>query len=92
MENNPKNNSYFNTATGRYLGISDGYFLYGGNPDWVYSYCKPCWIKEIQKILPSLGLATKDTQETISSLKNNISDLENKLNNKENEILQIKKN
>ena len=29
MENNPKNNSYFNTTTGRYLGISDGYFLYG---------------------------------------------------------------
>ena len=44
MESNPQNKSYFNTTTGRYLGISDGYFLYGGNPDWVYSYCKPCWI------------------------------------------------
>lgn len=29
--------------TGRYLGISDGYFLYGANPDWVYCYCLPCW-------------------------------------------------
>ena len=63
MENNPSNNSYFNTTTGRYLGISDGYFLYGDNPNWVYSYCKPCWIKEIQKILPRLGLKPSDNQQ-----------------------------
>ena len=29
--------------TGRYLGIVDGYFLYSGNPYWVYVYCKKCW-------------------------------------------------
>ena len=63
MENNPSNNSYFHTTTGRYLGISDGYFLYGDNPNWVYSYCKPCWIKEIQKILPRLGLKPSDNQQ-----------------------------
>ena len=61
MENNPQNNSYFNTTTGRYLGISDGYFLYGNNPNWVYSYCHSCWVKEIQKLLPSIGLDNKDT-------------------------------
>ena len=55
METNYKNDNYFNTTTGRYLGISDGYFLYGDSPNWVYSYCKPCWIKEIKKILPKLN-------------------------------------
>ena len=77
MESNSSNTSYFNTTTGRYLGISDGYFLYGGNPNWVYSYCKPCWIKEIQKILPSLGISN--------------SDLQNKLQNKQKECDEYKK-
>jgi hypothetical protein len=56
MESNASNNAYFNTTTGRYLGIGDGYFLYGGNPNWVYSYCYPCWIVQIKGILPSLGI------------------------------------
>lgn len=33
--------------TGRYLGISDGYFLYSGSPNWVYCYCYDCWQKQI---------------------------------------------
>jgi hypothetical protein len=33
--------------TGRYLGISDGYFLYGESAHWVYCYCKSCWEKSI---------------------------------------------
>lgn len=60
MENNPQNNSYFSSTTEKYLGISDGYFLYGNNSNWVYSYCHSCWVKEIQKLLPSIGLNNKD--------------------------------
>ena len=91
MESNPQNNSYFNTTTGRYLGISDGYFLYGNNSNWVYSYCHSCWIKEIQKLLPSIGLDNKDSQKTISDLQNTINELKNKLEIKENEIIEIQK-
>ena len=91
MESNSSNNNYFSWTTGRYLGISDGYFLYGGNPNWVYSYCKPCWIKEIEKILPSLGLAPKNQENLISEYKNKTSELQNIINSKENEIRQLKK-
>ena len=91
MENNPQNNSYFSSTTGRYLGISDGYFLYGNNPNWVYSYCHSCWVKEIQNLLPSIGLGNKDSQKTISALQNTINELKNKLEIKENEIIEIKK-
>ena len=89
-ENNSNNNSYFNTTTGRYLGISDGYFLYGDNPNWVYSYCKPCWIKEIEKILPRLGL--KEDQNQINQIKNKNLELQNKIKEKDNEIEQLKIN
>ncbi|KAM3147555.1 hypothetical protein pb186bvf_000362 [Paramecium bursaria] len=34
-------------STGRYLGVTDGYFLYSESPNWVYCYCKPCWQKQI---------------------------------------------
>ena len=90
MESNPSNSSYFSWTTGRYLGISDGYFLYGGNSDWVYSYCKPCWIKEIEKILPSLGLAQSNQVNLISEYKNKNSDLENIIKSKENDINKLK--
>jgi len=36
--------------TGRYLGITDGYFLYQEYPNWVYVYCKSCWQNEILKL------------------------------------------
>ena len=36
--------------TGRYLGITDGYFLYSEYPNWVYVYCKNCWQQEILKL------------------------------------------
>jgi chromosome segregation ATPase len=36
--------------TGRYLGINDGYFLYGEQPNWVYCYCKTCWQSEVLKL------------------------------------------
>ena len=54
--------------TGRYLGISDGYFLYDSQPNWVYCYCQPCWQAEILK-LPFVGnsrhqLATLQEQHT----------------------------
>ena len=91
MEFNASNTNYLSWTTGRYLGISDGYFLYGGNPDWVYSYCKPCWIKEIEKILPSLGLASGDQQNNLNEYKNKNSELQKIINNKEDEIKQLKK-
>ena len=91
MESNSNNKSYFSSTTGRYLGISDGYFLYGGSPNWVYSYCKPCWIKEIQKILPSLGLDSSNYQSQISNLNNKNSELQNIINNKNDEIKKLNK-
>ena len=91
METNPSNNNYFSWTTGRYLGISDGYFLYGDSPDWVYSYCKPCWIKEIEKILPSLGLANGDQQKIISEYKDKNAELQKIINEKEEEINKMKK-
>ena len=62
MENNPSNAGYQNSLTGRYLGVPNGYFLYYGNPNWVYSYCRPCWIKELHKLAPSIGLTTSNEQ------------------------------
>ena len=91
METNERNISYFSWTTGRYLGISDGYFLYGDSPDWVYSYCKPCWIKEIEKILPSLGLANGDQQNLISEYKDKNAELQKIINEKEEEINKMKK-
>ena len=91
MEFNASNTNYLSWTTGRYLGISDGYFLYGDNPDWVYSYCKPCWIKEIEKILPSLGLASGDQQNNLNEYKNKNLELQKIINNKEDEIKQLKK-
>lgn len=32
------------------MGIKDGFFLYGGRPDWVYVYCQACWRKEIMRL------------------------------------------
>ena len=97
MENNPANNYYLNTATGRYLGISDGYFLYGGKPDWVYSYCKTCWIQEIKKILPELGIdVTKKEESNSQSKKDDAYQIENeKLKSelaKANKIIENMKN
>ena len=99
METNPRNNSYFETTTGRYLGISDGYFLYGGNPDWVYSYCKPCWIDEIRKQLPNLGITiSENVQPLVSELKDLTGklqkeiDLVSKIKQKDAEIESLKSN
>ena len=91
MENNTNNISYFNTTTGRYLGISDGYFLYGDSPNWVYSYCKPCWIKEIQKIAPRIGIIANENNESVCNLKNKNSELENIINKKNDEIKLLNK-
>jgi small-conductance mechanosensitive channel len=41
--------------TGRYLGIKDGHFFYGAGPNWVYCYCKDCWIQQIISILPQIS-------------------------------------
>ena len=50
-------NSY--DQTGRYLGISDGYFLYSGSPNWVYCYCLECWKKQVL----SLGFVQQEIQK-----------------------------
>ena len=57
MESNTANAPYQNCSYGRYLGILDGYFLYGGSSNWVYSYCRVCWIKQIKSIIPSIGFS-----------------------------------
>ena len=91
MESNSSNTSYFNTTTGRYLGISDGYFLYGDNPNWVYSYCKPCWIKEIQKILPSLGISNSDLQNKFKLFENQLQDNQKECDKYKKEIQEKNK-
>lgn len=50
--------TYSCDKTGRYLGISDGYFLYDGDPNWVYCYCLSCW----QNAILSLPFIPKDQQ------------------------------
>ena len=89
MELNSSNNSIFNSTTRRYLGVSDGYFLNMNRPDLVYSYCKSCWIKEIEEILPRLKITSKK-QKLIFELEHKNSDLQNIIKNKENEIKQLK--
>jgi len=49
--------------TGRYLGIKDGYFLYGEQPNWVYCYCKNCWTNQIN----ALGSVTAVRQQLTTS-------------------------
>jgi chromosome segregation ATPase len=34
-------------ATGRHLGIKNGYFFYHDGPNWVYCYCLSCWKNEL---------------------------------------------
>jgi len=65
MESNSSNAKYLICPNGRYLGISDGYFFHN-KPDWVYCYCKECWIIQIK----SLNINCNNTDmTTIDSLK-----------------------
>jgi len=36
-------------TTGRFLGV-EAHFICGEHQNWVYSYCNPCWQKEIEKL------------------------------------------
>ena len=98
MENNSSNNLFFITSNGRYLGISDGYFLSKDNPNFVCCYCKPCWIKEIKKLLPKIGISVKGNKSKISNLNKKIKKLNNsikmykkKIKNKKDEIKELNK-
>eukprot|EP01083_Nonionella_stella_P073926 200218_1 len=53
--------------TGRYLGVTNGYFLHGQNPNWVYSYCQECWKKHILA-LPFVQEQIKVYKDIIGSL------------------------
>lgn len=88
MESNPSNATYHNNPNGRYLGITDGYFLYSGNANWVYCYCKTCWVKEITNLLPSLGLSNNLLTEENKKLSEEI----NKQNQKISELTTINEN
>ena len=75
--------------TGRYLGITDGYFLYGGTPYWVQCYCKTCWEKQILSLpFVSCQLTREETKQqleqkdlTINSLNSQIAALTTEKNN-----------
>ena len=89
MENNPKNNQLLNTTTGRYLGILDGYFLFADKPEWVYSYCKSCWINEIKKILPKIGINVNQNSDNNKDNNNEqIKNLQKELNETKKKIEQ----
>lgn len=53
--------------TGRYIGVTDGYFLYGNNANWVYSYCHACWEKEINQ-LPFVQQQQQELANRINAL------------------------
>ncbi|KAM3147541.1 hypothetical protein pb186bvf_000348 [Paramecium bursaria] len=53
--------------TGRYLGIPDGYFLYGVLPNWVYCYCQNCWEKQVLA-LPFVQAAIKAAPEQLQQI------------------------
>lgn len=73
--------------TGRYLGISNGYFLYGGSANWVYCYCQDCWKKHIL----SLSFVKEQFKNIKESLPQNyIPNLENKRRKFQQEIDGLK--
>ena len=68
--------------TGRYLGITNGYFLHGEHPNWVYCYCKTCWQRQILSLsFVSPKEETKTLQQQITSLQNQNTSLQQQFNN-----------
>ncbi len=53
--------------TGRYLDINDGYFLYSGQPNWVYCYCQSFWENQIAS-LPCVSSKLNDLQQQNTAL------------------------
>ena len=81
-----------NKSNGRTLGISDAYFLSGDQPNLVYSYCKSCWKKEIQEILPKLGInvASDNSKKELNQAKEIIEKQKIIINQKEEELKHLK--
>jgi chromosome segregation ATPase len=67
-------------TTGRYLGVTDGYFLYGELPNWVYCYCKPCWQQNILALsfIPN-GQQVNTLQQQLSASQQNQTNLQQQL-------------
>ena len=74
------------------LGISDAYFLSGDQPNLVYSYCKSCWKKEIQKILPKLDINvdSDNSEKELNQAKEIIEKQKIIINKKEEELKHLK--
>jgi len=71
--------------TGRYLGIQNGYFLYGGSPNWVYCYCLGCW----QSLVLQLSFVSQPISEKnakISQLETQVATLTTNYNAKVQEF------
>lgn len=51
--NLPHNSPDGNEKNGRYLGITNGYFLYDW-PNWVNCYCHTCWKAQLLELAPTI--------------------------------------
>src|SRR3990167_5460989 len=75
--------------TGRYLGVSDGYFLYGGSANWVYCYCLDCWKKHVLAL--SFVTAEINTQKaSVTTLTAQTTELNNKVSTLTTENASLK--
>ena len=73
-------------AIGRYLGVSNGYFLYNTSPNWVYCYCLECWQKEIL----ALPFVTAKITPDIAALNTTITQLTADKSSLEQQIITLK--
>jgi septal ring factor EnvC (AmiA/AmiB activator) len=74
--------------TGRYLGITDGYFLYSEGPNWVHCYCTTCWQKAILTLpfIPTVK-QVNILQQQLSASQRTQTNLQQQLNaSRQNEI------
>eukprot|EP01121_Diplochlamys_sp_Union-15-3_P012390 TRINITY_DN3704_c0_g3_i1.p1 TRINITY_DN3704_c0_g3~~TRINITY_DN3704_c0_g3_i1.p1 ORF type:complete len:406 (+),score=80.86 TRINITY_DN3704_c0_g3_i1:81-1220(+) len=71
--------------TGRYLGITDGYFLYNDQPNWVYSYCFPCWQKQILGLAFVNSVPTAQQQQQYLNTQQQYSSLQQQFNSLQRE-------
>eukprot|EP01100_Stratorugosa_tubuloviscum_P013460 TRINITY_DN674_c0_g1_i1.p1 TRINITY_DN674_c0_g1~~TRINITY_DN674_c0_g1_i1.p1 ORF type:complete len:289 (-),score=15.03 TRINITY_DN674_c0_g1_i1:77-943(-) len=75
--------------TGRYLGISDGYFLYGSS-NWVYCYCQTCWQSSINSLsFSETSLQLQQANNQVTQLNTTKSTLENQLQQANNQVTQL---
>jgi len=71
---------YAYERTGRYLGITDGYFLHD-EPHWVSCYCKACWETTVLQLPLVSKLLSPPLQQQLASLQQQHDLLEEQYNN-----------